>query len=153
MVQSDSILLLKLTKLSFPLLFFLSSLDYSQSLLDKIQRVINCSARLIFKAPKCAHITPLLFSLHWLPVSSQIQYKIICLLPHCVSTAAPYLFELLHLYSPSCSLCLSLCTQGLLCSKDGLAERSFQYIGPVIWNVFLSLSGIPLCSLTSKLKT
>ena len=56
----------------------LSRLDYcngllagcSQVLLDKIQRVVSCSARLIYKAPKSAHITPLLFYLHWLPISS-----------------------------------------------------------------------------------
>ena len=56
----------------------LSRLDYcdallagsSQVLLDKIQRVINCSARLIFEALKSAHITPLLFDLHWLQISS-----------------------------------------------------------------------------------
>ena len=47
----------------------LSELDYCnvllagcpQVLLDKIQRVINCSARLIYKASKSAHITSLLF--------------------------------------------------------------------------------------------
>ena len=32
---------------------------------------ISCSARLIYKA-KSAHITPLLYSLHWLPSSSRI---------------------------------------------------------------------------------
>ena len=50
----------------------LSRLDYCnallagspQVLLDKIQRVINCSARLIYKASKSAHITPFLFYLH-----------------------------------------------------------------------------------------
>ena len=62
----------------------LSGLDYCnalltgspQVLLDKIQRVINCSARLIYKAPKSARITNLLFDLHWLPINSWIQYKI-----------------------------------------------------------------------------
>ena len=45
-------------------------------LLDRIQSVINCSAHLIYKAPKSAHITPLLFDLHWLLISSWIQYKL-----------------------------------------------------------------------------
>ena len=45
------------------------------ALLDKIQRVINCSARLIFEVPKSAHITPFLYDLHWLPISGRIQYK------------------------------------------------------------------------------
>ena len=74
-------------------------------LLDKIQRVINCSARLIYKASKSAHVTPLFFGLHWLPISSRIQHKIALTCFHIVpGTAPPYLTELLHLYSPSRSL-------------------------------------------------
>ena len=73
-----------------------------QVLLDEIQIVINCSARLIYKTPKSAHITPLLFDLHWLPISSRIQYKIALTCFRIVSgTAPPYLSELLRLYSPS----------------------------------------------------
>ena len=67
----------------------LSRLDYCnallagspQVLLDSIQRVINCSARFIYKASKSAHITPLFFDLHWLPISSRIQNSS-HLLPH-----------------------------------------------------------------------
>ena len=43
-----------------------------QVLLDKIQRVINCSAGLIYKSSKSARITLLLFDLHWLSISSRI---------------------------------------------------------------------------------
>ena len=74
-------------------------------ILDKIQRVINCSARLIYKASKSAHITPLLFDLHWLPISNRIQYKTALTCFHIITgTAPPYLSEFLHLYSPSRSL-------------------------------------------------
>ena len=70
-------------------------------LLDQIQRVISCSARLIFKVPKSASITPFFLSfydLHWLPISSRIQYKIALICFHIVSgTAPPYLSELIHL--------------------------------------------------------
>ena len=88
----------------------LSKLDYCNALLagsprvllDTFQRVINCSARLICKAPKSVHITPLLYHLHWLPISSRIQYKIALIGFHVVSgTAPPYLSKLLRLYSPS----------------------------------------------------
>ena len=91
----------------------LSRLDYCnaslvaspQDLLDKIQRVISCSARLIFKIPKSVHITLFLYDLHWLPISSRIQYKIALICFHTVfGTAPPYLSEILHLYSPR-SLC------------------------------------------------
>ena len=64
-----------------------------QVLLDAVQRVFNCSARLIFKVPKSAHITPFLYYLHWLPISSQIQYKIALICFHIVSgTVPPFLF-------------------------------------------------------------
>ena len=115
-----------------------------QVLLDKIQRVINRSARLIFKVPKSVHITPFLYDLYWLPISSRIQYKIAFICFHIVSgTAPPYLSELLHLYSPSRSLRSASDTRIFRVSRMGrrtLRERSFQYIGPVLWNS-LPLSG------------
>ena len=146
MVQSDTIFLLKPPKLSFPLMFspglitVVSSLVLSklalglagspQVLLDAIQRVINCSARLIFKVPKSAHITPFRYDLHWLPISSRIQYKIALVCFHIVSgTAPPYLSELLHLYSPSRSLRSAADTRIFRVPRMGrrtLGERSFQ---------------------------
>ena len=145
----------------------LSRLDYCnallagcpQVLLDKIQRVINCSVCLIYKASKSAHITPLLFDLHRLLISSRIQYKIVLTCFHIISsTAPPYLSELLHLYSPSRSLRSASDTRIFsvprVCTRT-LGERSFQYIGPVIWNS-LSFSvrhATSLSSFKSKLKT
>ena len=145
----------------------LSGLDYCnallagspQVLLDKIQRVINCSARLIYKTSKSAHVTPLLSDLHWLLISSQSQYKIALTCFHIISgIAPPYLSELLHLYSPSHSFCSASDTQIFrvprVCRRT-LGERSFQYIGLVIWNS-LSFSvrhATSLSSFKSKLKT
>ena len=146
----------------------LSRLDYRnallagspQVLLDKIQTASNCSAGLIFKAPKSAHITPLLYDLHWLPISSLIQYKIALISFNVVSAPAPpYLSELFRLYSPR-SLRSASDTRIFRVPRMGrrtLWERSSQYIGPVIWTSFpLSLSGRNSSSLTSsnsKLKT
>ena len=61
--------------------FVLSRLDYCNSLLgncpkfliDKLQRVQNSAARLVFRVGKRRHITPLLRALHWLPVQARIQ--------------------------------------------------------------------------------
>ena len=84
--------------------------------------------------------TSLLFldDLHWLQISSQIQYKLAVIYFHTVSgTAPPYLSELLHLCSPSLSLCSAVDTRIFGIPRMGrrtLGKISFQYIGPVLWN-------------------
>ena len=90
--------------------FVLSKLDYCNSLLcgspqfilDKLQRVQNSAARLVMKSRKCAHVQPLLRSLHWLPDHSRIDYKISTL---CFNTftnsSAVYIAQLLSVYTPS----------------------------------------------------
>ena len=45
--------------------------------LSKLQRVQSAAARLVAGASRFSHITPLLYSLHWLPVKERIHYKII----------------------------------------------------------------------------
>ena len=47
----------------------------SKYLLAKLQRVQNAAARLITRTKKQEHITPVLVSLHWLPMKQRIQYK------------------------------------------------------------------------------
>jgi len=67
------------------LAFISSELDYGNSLLfglpqyqiQKLQRVQNASAHLIFSMPRYCHITPLLLDLHWLPVNQRIAFKIL----------------------------------------------------------------------------
>ena len=64
--------------------FVLSRLDYCNSLLsgcpqyllNKLQKVRNNAARLILKASKTDYITPLLRTLHWLPIDVRIKYKL-----------------------------------------------------------------------------
>ena len=121
-----------------------------QVLMDKIQGVVNFSACLICKAPKSAHITPLLYDLYWLPIRSRIQCKIALICFHIVSgTVPPFLSELLHVWCASLSLQSASDTRIFRVPRMGkrtLWERSFQYVGPLIWNS-LPLSGIRLRSL------
>ena len=52
-----------------------NSLVYNapKSVIKKLQSVQNAAARLITRSRRCDHITPILFDLHWLPVSERIK--------------------------------------------------------------------------------
>ena len=62
----------------------LSRLDYCiaahaglpSSTLWRLQRVLHASARLAFGASRCAHVTPLLQELQWLPVRARIDKRL-----------------------------------------------------------------------------
>ena len=66
-----------------------SRLDYCNSVLSgiaemdltKLQRILNCLARVVTKSPPFTHSVPLLRSLHWLPVKYRVHFKI-CLLTY-----------------------------------------------------------------------
>ena len=66
------------------------------SYLEKFQRVQNAAARLIFQQSRYCHITPLLKSLHWLPVRYRIVFKILLITLIAVHGLAPvYISELI----------------------------------------------------------
>ena len=66
---------------TFVCAFVLAKLYYCDSLLsscpnqllNKLQKVLNSAARLVFKARKQEHIKPLLQKLHWLPLTNPVQ--------------------------------------------------------------------------------
>jgi len=68
--------------------FVISRIDYCNGLLagipkcllDRLQSVLNVSAKLLCGCQKYDHVTPLIRDrLHWLPVSQRIEFKM-CLL-------------------------------------------------------------------------
>jgi hypothetical protein len=75
------------------------------SILSKLQRVQNTAARLISRKRKHEHITPVLVSLHWLPVQYQIKYKILLYTFKALNNLAPvYLQELVNADQPTRAL-------------------------------------------------
>ncbi len=84
--------------------FMTSRLDYCNALLggcpassiNKLQIVQNAAARVLTRSRKYDHITPILQSLHWLPIKFRISYKILLLAYKALNDLAPaYLTNLL----------------------------------------------------------
>ena len=105
------------------------------------------------------HISPHLGSLHWLPIDSQIQYKLSSLCYNCLnSTASDYLTELLRIYKPTRQLRSSSDTS-ILCiptvRTHSLGQRSFSCAAPTVWNTlpYEIRSSNTISSFKSSLKT
>lgn len=93
--------------------FVTTRLDYCNALymgvsgssITRLQLVQNAAARLLTGTRKFEHISPVLASLHWLPVHFRIHFKILLFVFKSLNGLAPsYLSELLHPYVPRCSL-------------------------------------------------
>ena len=146
--------------------FITTKLDYCNALLcglpavliDRLQRVQNIAARILTRSAKHDHITPILSSLHWLPIQQRVKYKILVLVFKAMNNMAPiYLQELLsHRVSVRG---LRSNDQNFLYvpfTKSSLMQnRAFSFAAPGLWNRLPNTLRIcsSLLEFKSKLKT
>jgi len=112
-------------------------LNLPQSQLNRLQLILNSSARAVSKYPKFCHITPLLKSLHWLKVQQRIQYKVLSITYKTLQSAKPsYLHSLLNVQSNCTTRSSDIITlqRPSVCSRLKLTDRSFTHYAPVLWN-------------------
>ena len=109
----------------------------STNLLRKLQRVQNMAARVITFTLRREHISPVLRSLHWLPIHRRIEFKILLLVYLCLHDIAPqYLADMLTTHAVTRSL-RSTDKQLLVVPRSKLkrhGDRSFNVVAPVLWN-------------------
>ena len=105
--------------------------------LMKIQRVQNIAARLVCKAPRREHVTPILRSLHWLPIQQRTVYKLLLITFKALDGTAPaFISDLLAIYQPprtlrSSSECLLTSTTS---STKFYGQRSYRFAAANLWN-------------------
>jgi hypothetical protein len=122
---------------------FTSRLDYCSALLsgyldkalNKLQLVLNTAARILIRTKKCDHITPVLASLHWLPVKARDDFNVLLLTYKALHGLAPtYLSDLVLPYIPTRTLWSQ--DTGLLTlpriSKETAGGRAFSYRTPLL---------------------
>ena len=105
-----------------------------------LQRIQNAAARLVTGTRHHEHISPILRSLHWLPVYNRIIFKVLLLAYKTKHRLSPkYLTELISDYKPASTMSLRSSTQCLLnpgphTKTICYGGQSFAVAAPYLWN-------------------
>ena len=128
--------------------FITACIDYCNGLLyglpaahlNKLQRIQNSAARLVCSLSRFCHITPTLFSLHWLPVCFRIEFKLLILAFKAIHGLAPqYITDLINVKQQFGRMMLRSQSELQLLpprtiTKKTLGDRSFMASAPKLWN-------------------
>ena len=104
--------------------------------INQLQTIQNCAARVLTRTKKRAHIKPVLKSLHWLPVSYRIDFKVLLLVYKSLHNRAPeYISDMLRRYTP----CRTLRSSGTNLLEKQVGKRkhgkaAFSSYAPRVWN-------------------
>ena len=129
-----------------------SKLDYCNSLfrslscrdLKRLQCVQNSLARIVAQSPRFSHVTPVLRSLHWLPIKYRIRFKTALIIYKFLHTGLPAYFSP-HLTRYTCAantrraspdnlyLYVPLYKSSIFKSKVHF-RNGLAYDGPSMWN-------------------
>ena len=146
--------------------FISSRLDYCNSLftclsktsMDRLQMIQNAAARLLTRSNRRCHITPVLSSLHWLPVNLRVNFKVLVLTYRALNNQAPkYITDLVPPYEPPRTL--RSADQGLIQTPKTFlktkGDRAFQVVAARLWNALPKvLREVPSVDIfKNKLKT
>ncbi len=103
-------------------------LGISQASLSRLQRVQSATG-----TRKREHISPVLASLHWLPVHFRINFKILVFVFKSLNGVAPkYLSDLIKPYAPLRAL--RSAGHLLLAKLKSRDDRAFAVAAPKLWN-------------------
>ena len=119
---------------------------------DTVQSVQNAAARLITGTQRTEHITPVLQSLHWLPVRQQILFKVAVLVHKCLNGRAPdYLADdcrWIHHRRADLRSSSDMMKLDVPPTRTTFGDRSFAVNGPRVWNSLPASFRDPSLSLT-----
>ena len=97
--------------------------------INKLQKLQNACARVIFGRKKRDHVSPLLRELHWLPIRQRIIFKILLFVFKFYQNSAPiYIMELLH-KSERDEFILNVPR-----TNTHYGDRAFSNCAPRLWN-------------------